>query len=294
MTLPDLVPPKFISMKNHPTLNERWLHQRLQDDPSLLGLGDLQAIDSERRQLSGGRLDLLLRDPESLARYEVEIQLGPTDETHLVRTIEYWDIERRRYPKYEHTAVIVAEDITSRFLNVISLFNGFVPLIAIQLKGVEVGGIFTLVSTKVLDTMPLGTDEEDEGEVFDKASWERKSSTASLALVDRLVEMVRTEVPGIGPKFNKYYIGLAMPGGPAQNFVSFVPRKANLIVQFRIPQEDDLDTRLSESNLNLLAYDKQWGYYRIRVYPSELEDTDRCDTIAELIGLARAAYPGNL
>jgi hypothetical protein len=28
---------------------------------------------------------------------------------------------------YEHTAVIVAEDVTSRFLNVISLFNGFIP-----------------------------------------------------------------------------------------------------------------------------------------------------------------------
>ena len=73
--MPDLVPPKFISLKGHPTLDERWLHQRLQDDPSLLGLGDLQAIDSERRQPSGGRVDLLLRDPESLARYEVEIQL---------------------------------------------------------------------------------------------------------------------------------------------------------------------------------------------------------------------------
>ena len=125
MSIPDLVPPKFISLKEHPTLDERWLHQRLQDNPSLLGLGDLQVIGSERTQPSGGRLDLLLRDPESLARFEVEIQLGATDETHLVRTIEYWDVERRRYPQYEHTAVIVAEHITSRFLNVISLFNGF-------------------------------------------------------------------------------------------------------------------------------------------------------------------------
>ena len=78
------------------------------------------------------------------------------------------DIERRRYPQYEHTAVIVAEDITSRFLNVISLFNGFIPLIAIQLKGVEVDGAFTLIATKVLDVMPLGTDREEEGEEFDR------------------------------------------------------------------------------------------------------------------------------
>ena len=48
-------------------------------------------------------------------------------ESHIIRTIEYWDIERKRYPQYEHCAVLVAEDITSRFLNVISLFNGTIP-----------------------------------------------------------------------------------------------------------------------------------------------------------------------
>ena len=70
--------------------------------------------------------DLLLQDADSNRRYEVEVQLGATDESHIIRTIEYWDIERRRYPQYEHTAVIVAEDITSRFLNIISLFNGMI------------------------------------------------------------------------------------------------------------------------------------------------------------------------
>ena len=255
MSIPELVVPKFISLKSHPTIDERWLHKQMQDDPSLLGLGDLQAIDSEHKQPSGGRIDLLLRDPESLARYEVEIQLGATDETHLVRTIEYWDIERRRYPQYEHTAVIVAEDITSRFLNVISLFNGFIPLVAIQLKGLEVGGMFTLVATRVLDVMPLGTDEEfkDEGEIFDRTSWERKSSVESLLLVDRLVGMIRRIVPGIGPKYNKHYIGLAIPGSTSQNFVTFVPRKAHLIMRFRIAQDDELSSRLSESNLNILS-----------------------------------------
>ena len=66
------------------------------------------------------------------------------DESHIIRTIEYWDIERRRYPQYDHIAVIVAEDVTSRFLNVISLFNGSIPLMAIQIKGIEVNGAFTL------------------------------------------------------------------------------------------------------------------------------------------------------
>jgi len=72
------------------------------------------------RNGKAGRLDLLLEDPdpEAATRYEVEIQLGATDESHIIRTVEYWDIERKRYPQYEHCAVIIAEEVTSRFLNV--------------------------------------------------------------------------------------------------------------------------------------------------------------------------------
>ena len=84
----------------------------------ILGLGDLTLKDKERTQPHAGRLDLLLQDTDANRRYEVEIQLGRTDETHVIRTIEYWDIERRRFPAYDHCAVIVAENITSRFLNV--------------------------------------------------------------------------------------------------------------------------------------------------------------------------------
>ena len=72
------------------------------------------------------------RDADGNHRYEVEVQLGATDESHIIRTIDYWDIERKRYPQYDHTAVIVAEDITSRFLNVISLFNGMIPNVVKQ------------------------------------------------------------------------------------------------------------------------------------------------------------------
>ena len=126
------VKPELISMKNHPEFNERWVQERIAEDPSILQLGDIILKDKERRQPRGGRLDLLFQDAEQPQRYEVEIQLGSSDETHIIRTIEYWDVERRRFPQYDHCGVIVAEDITSRFLNVISLFNGFVPIIAFK------------------------------------------------------------------------------------------------------------------------------------------------------------------
>ena len=104
-----------INLKTHQELNEKWLQDVIADDPSIVGLGDVILKDKERIQPRAGRLDLLMQDSDGNGRYEIEIQLGSTDESHIIRTIEYWDIERRRYPQYDHTAVIIAEDITSRF-----------------------------------------------------------------------------------------------------------------------------------------------------------------------------------
>jgi len=163
------------------------------EDPTVLGLGDLILKDKERIQPHAGRLDLLLQDSDSTRRYEVEVQLGKTDESHVIRTIEYWDVERKRYPQYEHCAVIVAEDITGRFLNVISLFNGFIPLIALQMNAFTVGNTVSLVFTKVLDQLTLGLVEEDEevAEVTDRAYWEKRGSGATVALVDDLLGILR-------------------------------------------------------------------------------------------------------
>src|SRR5262245_3543829 len=133
------VKPERIWLREHPELNERWVQDRIVEDPAILGLGELILKDKERMQPRAGRLDLMLQDPESDRRYEVEVQLGRTDETHIIRTIEYWDIERKRYPQYDHCGVLVAEDITSRYMNVINLFNSSVPLIAIQMTGLKLG-----------------------------------------------------------------------------------------------------------------------------------------------------------
>src|SRR5699024_5193139 len=112
------------------------------------------------------------------------------DEAHIIRCIEYWDIEKKRYPQHDHCAVIVAEDITSRFLNVISLFNGTIPLIAIQMQAFKVGEHFTLVFTKVMDELrrgPVDEDEEAEAAPTDRNYWEQKRATReTLQLTDHL------------------------------------------------------------------------------------------------------------
>lgn len=256
---------KPISLKTHETFNEKWLQGLLAEDPSLLGLGDLDVRETERRQPRAGRLDLLLSDPESNTRYEVEIQLGPTDESHIIRTIEYWDIEKTRYPQYEHVAVIVAEDITSRFLNVINLFNKAIPLIAIQMRALDVDGVCTINATTVFDLVRRGTDEEDEpSQAADRSYWLKHGLQASVELADDMLELVNEITPGMALKYNKYYVGLARDG-IADNFLAFRPRREYLVTEFRIPRSDELSALIEESGMDTLPYDNQWGNYRIRL-----------------------------
>ena len=151
MSIPEYIKGEKLSLKDHPELNEKWVQDRIFEDPSILGLGDLIVKDRERQQPKAGRLDLLLQDPDDPTRYEVEIQLGKTDASHIIRTIEYWDIEKKRFPQYEHKAVIVAEDITGRFSNVINLFNGNIPLIALQMNALKFKDFISLTFTTVID-----------------------------------------------------------------------------------------------------------------------------------------------
>lgn len=204
-----------VPLKTHPFFTERWLQEQIINDVSILGLGisDLDVKDVERRQPSAGRLDLLLFDPETTTRYEVEIQLGPTDESHIIRTLEYWDNERRRFPQYDHVAVIVAEEITGRFLNVISLFNQAIPLIAIQMSALDVGGALTLHATKVLDlALPAPEEDDDSGHETDRSYWENRAHPAILKLTDQLLELINEEGSNVTLKYNKHYIGLQQAG----------------------------------------------------------------------------------
>jgi hypothetical protein len=287
-----LIRPEKINLQNHPTLTEKWIQEVIIEDPSILGLGELVVKDKERIQPKAGRLDLLLQDVESNRRYEVEIQLGKVDESHIIRTIEYWDIERKRYPQYEHCAVIIAEDITSRFLNVISLFNGFIPLIAIQMTAYKISDKeVSLIFTTVIDEINLGLIEEDEiREVTDRNYWENiKGTKETVALTDNLLELIHTFAPDLELKYNKHYIGLAKNGQP-NNFIIFKPRKGrSLIIELRLKQNAQIQEKLDSANLDTLEYEKKWGRYRIRVDKSDINKNK--DLLLELLKQSYGLVP---
>ena len=282
------VKPEIISLRDHPELDEKWVQSIIAEDPSILGLGDLILKDIERVQPSKGRLDLLLYDPENNKRYEVEIQLGKTDESHIIRTIEYWDYQRKKFPQYEHCAVLIAEDITSRFLNVISLFNGIIPFIAVQMKAIKFEDKITLVFTKILDEFSFGLEEEDEDYIgVDRSYWEQKGSKESLEIVDNLLELIKSFAPGFSLKYNKHCIGLTKDG-ISKNFVSFVPRKKTVILSIKHPKISEVDDRLENSDLDLLSYDNYFKLYRVRIKKQDIETNS--DLLIELMQKAYENY----
>lgn len=286
---------KPFSLKASKDHDEKWLQALLAEDESILGLGDIMHIESERRQNNGGRLDLMFQDETGDVRYCVELQLGATDEAHIIRTLEYWDNERSRNPHIEHIAVIVAEDITTRFLNVISLFNKSVPLIAIQLNAIEVNGDLAITTVKVLDlAQNMGWEEDNTSSktVTDRNYWEKKATPTTVKFADAFLEFIQgvTKDDSLELKYNKHYIGLAH-NGIADNFISFKPRKQGMLVQFKIPRTDELISRIEE-RLDFLSYNTRWGLCQIKF--SEKDFKDNQVLVTELVELARKMPPSEL
>lgn len=277
--------PEKINLLNNPEITEAMIQEKIAENPSILGLGDLILRDKERIQPRAGRLDLLLQDPDTLRRYEVEIQLGKTDESHIIRTIEYWDTERKRYPQYDHCAVIVAEDITTRFNNVINLFNGSIPIIAIQMNAYKFGEQTGLVFTTVLNELTLGLVDEDEEikEKTDRNYWLNRGTEKTVSMADKLLSIINDFVGGYEMKYNKFYIGLAKDGQP-NNFVVFRPQKVALAIEVKLPYSDDVQKKIVDAGLDDMGYLKRWNVYRLRLTAEDI--AEKKEVIKELLKLA--------
>ena len=280
---------KTIKLKNHQVLNERWLQDIIAEDPSIIGIGDVILKDKERIHHGAGRLDLLLQDADGNDRYEVEIQLGATDESHIIRTIEYWDIERKRYPQYNHTAIIIAEDITSRFLNVISLFNGSIPLMAIQVSAIETGEGVGLHFTKVLDVQPLGLVDEDEevAEITDRDYWLKRGSPKTVSMADKILSFVIEFDPTAELNYNKFYVGLKIDGR-AKNYAIIRPKKDFLGLSIKIPETEENDSLINSAELITYEYDRKWGAYRLKIKEKDLKE--KAETIKKLLLDAKESF----
>ena len=132
------------------------------------------------------------------------------------------------------------------------------------MKAIKVDGTVTLLFTTVLDVLTLGTEEEDELEIVDRKYWETRGTKESLKLADALLAIVEEVAPGFSLKYNKHYIGLSKQG-VSKNFVSMIPRKKAIILSAKLAQAEEIQALLEKTDMDILAYERQWNQYRVRL-----------------------------
>lgn len=233
--------------------NEHWLESAIIEDPSILGLGDLDLYESQRIQPSGGRLDLLLGNRSE--RYEVELQLGETDPSHIIRAIEYWDVERRRYPNYKHTAVLVAEEISARFFNVIYLLGYNIPIIAIKATAHKINDTIGLTFTKVLDTRDIipTTEENEITPPVGRDYWLELLSEEQLALAEASIR----EITEGEPNYTKSWISSRI-NGRRRSRMRFFDYENRLYLIFMLGESEEVTAKVE--NLAILEGIYPYGY----------------------------------
>lgn len=229
--------------------DEKWLETYILDNASVLGLGDLDVV-ANQRPAGGGILDLLLRDSDSNTMYEVEIQLGSTDPSHIMRTIEYWSSEKRKWPNRQHYAVLVAETVTRRFYDVMQELGHAIPFIAIQVALVEIDGKQALQFQTLLDTYQE-PDDETTSEVTDRKFWQGKPTKKHIV---EALDIMLTAAKEISPlaqiNYTKTYCTIQLSG---RNLIGVRARKQNnVLVNFRVNEDtsEKVDSLLNEYGID--------------------------------------------
>lgn len=260
MSKSDFIIAKKTVLKNRNQIIEKLVQDFIFENPSVLGLGPLGSVAREKKVSSGGILDMVLED--SGTRYEVEVQLGKIDESHIVRAIEYWDLERNRYPQYDHCAVIIAEEVTGRFMNVVSLFNRTIPLIVIQMTAIETENGIILDFIKIMDR-PDPLPEEEETIPADRAYWVAQTREEIVKLAEEVLQGVSIVVPGFTANYKKQYVGLSKDG-ISRNFVYVVPKRKYIYLFIKCPENQNLSSELENSTLDY-DYLNAGRMYRIKL-----------------------------
>jgi hypothetical protein len=267
--------------------DEYWLQDQIYENPNCLGLGELGVVERERRQSSGGRLDILLKDSEDDTMYEVEIMLGETDESHIIRTIEYWDNEKRRWPQRQHFAVLVAEHINRRFFNVIHLLSNSIPIIAIQASLIEVHGKQSLFFSKILDTYEEIDDGTSETIKYSREDW-AKNSPWTLETSDFLLGLFTNLIEGAILNYVKDYISIISSGNPYMYVWLEKRSQSKSSMRFRV--REDLNEKMKELlDENNISYTNKRRLFKIIVDKKLIEQNREAFVkLAELVKEGRS------
>jgi len=239
--------------------DEYWLQDLIFENPSILGLGDLVPLTKEKKQSSGGRLDILLKDPEDNSMYEVEVMLGDTDPSHIFRIIEYWDLEKRKYPQRQHFPVLIAESFNRRYFNVIQILSINIPMIAIQADLLEIGNQHILNFTKILDIYEEQAEDDNTTNIVNETSWANNANW-TLQTAKDLLELLNKNYVDFNLNFTQSYLSLVTNKGNAYWLMKRTNPKSYLGFKERNEENVEAIKNLFDKNSISYTYNKYKGF----------------------------------
>jgi predicted transport protein len=158
---------------------------------------------------------------------------------------------------------------------------------ALQLTAVETSAGVGLIFTRVLDTVRVGLDEEDEpvSETTDRSYWEqRKACPTTVAIADAIWNLCRSFEPNLKQSYKKHYIGFFLDN-QAFNFAVCKPRAQSMHLEIALPRTSETDAVLAGTGLDVLSYNRHFGMYRIGLQADDVSANKDC-----LISLMKQAY----
>jgi len=254
-----------LSLAGHPDYDEAWLEELIKNDTALLGLGSVVVVTSQVHQAKG-RVDLLLRDEKNEVIYVVELMLGQLDESHIVRTIEYWlrERERQSHKDFELVAVLAAERVLeSRFVDVVRFLSQQMPLLLMEISALQVESRLTLKLTRVFDGRRAEAEAVSVTPEATRESWIEAGSVETVSLAEKFVEMLKEINPSVSLTYKQYFLGLRI-GNRASNFVTFEPKRKFLRVWARTATAVKSAKTLKAAGFDVLdSSDDKWVAFRV-------------------------------
>ena len=182
--------------------------------------------------------------------YEIEVMLGETDPSHIIRAIEYWDNEKRRFPQRQHYCILIAESFDRRYFNVIQILSLNVPMIAIQADLLEINGEHILNFSKILD-INVEPEGDEETTAVTEITWSEKAKW-TLKTARKLLEIISEKAKNISLNFTQSYISIMIDG---RNTYLFDKRtNPNSVLWFNVKDEEKQEAIKNLLNSNNIVF----------------------------------------
>ncbi len=108
--------------------DEAWLQGWLKEQPTRLGLGELEVADGAD---DDDQRSFVAVDDERC--FSVDVRLGEMEASHGFQLLDNWARNRVRHPDKTHVAVLVSESASDRYRTTLETLAEHLPLVVVEL-----------------------------------------------------------------------------------------------------------------------------------------------------------------